>query len=102
MGQSGFARASIRQLLPSNQRPVALLARASQHRTLSIKLTMILWRLTLLSCFLLLAAAFPFHESTSSSPGVQPRPGPHHSLATLLYSVVMQDEAEDADISALP
>ena len=143
------------------------LARASQHRTLSIKLTMILWRLTLLSCFLLLAAAFPFHEvnwildgfffikiglylphivcemniwncsnspkglhyvpvilfqqSTSSSPGVQPRPGPHHSLATLLYSVVMQvtlefkcpgdsafaiysfqDEAEDADISALP
>ena len=53
--------------------------------------------------------------------GVQPRPGPHHSLATLLYSVVMQvtlefkcpgdsafaiysfqDEAEDADISALP
>ena len=37
-------------------------ARNSQHRTLSIKLTMILWRLTLLSCFLLLAAAFPFHE----------------------------------------
>merc|ERR1712126_420504 len=27
---------------------------------------------------------------------------PHHSLATLLYSVLVQDEAEDVDLSALP
>ena len=60
-------------------------------------------------------------QSTSISPGSGGgRVGPHHSLATLLYSVIMQvsassylihilclivnfqEEAEDADISALP
>ena len=58
-------------------------------------------------------------QSTSISPDGE-RVGPHHSLATLLYSVIMQvlslifardmemvhfkfqEEAEDADISALP
>merc|ERR1712083_256246 len=102
MGSRGLPGRPSASCFPPTKGQWLFLARASKHRTLSIKLTMILWRLTLLSCFLLLAAAFPFHESTSSSPGVQPRPGPHHSLATLLYSVVVQDEAEDADISALP
>ena len=95
---------------------------------------MFLWRLlALLSCLLLLASALPLdqevnemyffskikycEQSTSISPGSG---GPHHSLATLLYSVIMQvsassyllhilclifnfqEEAEDADISALP
>ena len=99
---------------------------------------MFLWRLlALLSCLLLLASALPLdqevnemyffskikycEQSTSISPGSGGgRVGPHHSLATLLYSVIMQvsassyllhilclifnfqEEAEDADISALP
>jgi len=56
--------------------------------------------LVIASCLLLLASALPFNQSTIISPSEES--GPHHSLATLLYSVLMQEEAEDADISALP
>jgi len=59
------------------------------------------FRLLVIASFLLfLASALPFNQSTISSPSEES--GPHHSLATLLYSVLMQEEAEDADISALP
>merc|ERR1719319_415846 len=64
--------------------------------------SMFSWQLVLLlSCLAMLATCLPMvHEETaSSSPS---RPAPHHSLATMLYSLLVQEEAEDADISALP
>ena len=98
------------------------------------------WQLVLLlSCLAMLATCLPMvhevhtppHNPAKSNPSIPPdpwpqetassspsRPAPHHSLATMLYSLLVQvgslhpdgpltltlrqEEAEDADISALP
>merc|ERR1712126_228829 len=54
----------------------------------------------LILSFVVVLAARPLETEDIPSPTLHS--SPHHSLATLLYSVLVQDEAEDVDLSALP